>query len=36
VVETARKVAELKGVSLEELAATTTATAARLFKLPVA
>ncbi len=35
VVETARKVAELKGVSLEELAAVTTATAVKLFGLPV-
>ncbi|MFL5346764.1 MAG: TatD family hydrolase [Hyalangium sp.] len=36
VVETARKVAELKGVTLEELAAITTATAASVFRLPVA
>lgn len=35
VIETARKVAELKGVSLEELAAVTTANAAALFSLPV-
>jgi TatD DNase family protein len=36
VVETARKVAELKGISLEELAAVTTATASGLFGLHVA
>ncbi|RJS27888.1 TatD family deoxyribonuclease [Corallococcus sp. H22C18031201] len=35
VVETARKVAELKGVSVEEVAAATTANAARLFSLPL-
>ena len=35
VVETARKVAELKGVTLEELAAITTATASGLFGLSV-
>jgi len=33
-VEIARKVAEIKGVSLEEVARTTTATAHHLFKLP--
>jgi len=33
VVETARKVAELKGVTLEEVAATTTANASALFAL---
>jgi TatD DNase family protein len=35
VVETARKVAELKGVTLEELAAITTATASNLFGLRI-
>ena len=35
VIETARKVAELKGVSLEEVAAVTTLNASRLFSLPV-
>lgn len=35
VIETARKVAELKGVTLEELASVTTANAAALFSLPV-
>gem|GEM_PF-6865268 len=35
-VETARKVAELKGVTLEELASITSATAWGLFGLPVA
>ncbi|XXF75704.1 TatD family hydrolase [Myxococcaceae bacterium GXIMD 01537] len=35
VIETARKVAELKGTTLEEVAALTTATAAALFSLPV-
>ena len=35
VIETARKVAELKGVSLEEVAAVTTSNAAGLFALPV-
>jgi TatD DNase family protein len=35
VVETARKVAELKGVTLDELAAITTATASSLFSLRV-
>jgi len=35
VIETARKVAELKGVSLEEVAAVTTSNAVGLFSLPV-
>jgi Tat protein secretion system quality control protein TatD with DNase activity len=34
VVETARKLAELKGISLEELAQATSSNAARVYRMP--